>query len=125
MSAVSKAAREHQYKTAMERYFWYKDAGICPRCLANSEPGKVYCKGCYDKMYRKAAERDPTGEKKNQLARERRAWRKANGICTDCGKSRTVEGKVRCRRCEAKARDSRIKYNIHQRTLKEGRQWEP
>jgi len=118
MSAVSKAAREHQYKTAMERYFWYKDAGICPRCLRYSEPGKVYCKACYEKNRRKAAERDPTGEAKAKYMRERRARLKAEGICTDCGKRPAMEGKTRCMKCMERAQDSRIKYNIHQRTLK-------
>lgn len=119
MGAVSRQARLNQYKTAMERYHWYKEAGICPRCCTRySEPGMVYCKACYEKNRRKAAERDPTGKVKAQYMRERRARLKAEGICTDCAKRPAMEGKTRCKKCMERAQDSRIKYNVHQRTLK-------
>jgi len=118
MGAVSKKARRNQYRSAMERYYWYKAAGICPRCLKYSVPGMVYCADCYEKNRRHATEKDPDHAKKNAYAKERRAKLKAEGLCVDCGKRKAMDGRIRCAKCHATAQDSRIKYKIHQRTLK-------
>lgn len=125
MGAVTKEAKERHKQMHEELRQWYKEHGICPRCKAWSEPGRVYCKNCMKKIIARQRKRDPTGEQHRAYSKERRARLKAAGMCTYCGKKPAVEGQVLCPSCKAKNKESQIKYKIHQRTVKEGLQWEP
>lgn len=119
MAAVSEAAKAHKDALHRERYAWYKEHGICPRCRNWAEPGKVYCKSCYKRMRAARERRDPTREKGKAYNRERRARLKAAGLCTCCGKSPTRDGQVLCEACKVKNRESQIKYNILQKIRRE------
>ena len=120
MGAVSKEAKEKQAKAHAEIYMMYKEHGICPRCRkAWAEPGRVQCKNCMKKVNARQKKRDPTGEIRKENCKERRRRLKAAGLCTDCGIRQAVVGKARCHECEAKAKESRIAYNIKMRMKRE------
>lgn len=119
MPAVSKAAKEHSNALHRERHAWYKQHGICPRCLNWSEPGKVYCGNCYKRIKAVQNRRDPTHELRNAYNRERRARLKAAGLCTNCGKRPTHDGQILCEQCKIKNRESQLKYNIKQKIRRE------
>ena len=74
-----------------------------------------YVKPC-DVEYRKKyyeAHREQEVEKKRQL----RAERKANGICTNCGRRPAEEGKTRCTECLLRLRKYSITRNRKQGLL--------
>ena len=57
----------------------------------------VLCRGCLDK--------------RNSNARELRAYRKIHGLCTVCGKKRSLFGKSSCAECrDKKNADQRARY---------------
>ena len=96
-----------------ERYYWYKERGICASCgRVWAEPGKVYCKACTARNY---ACHEKRREERIETQRRRRAERIAAGICTQCGKRPATEGKKMCPRCRAMRNDSSRKYRIQQR----------
>ena len=95
----AKKCAQHQ-----ERYYWYKEHGICVSCgQADAAPGKVKCEECAAKVadrsmaayYRKREERK---EAMRRQQRERYAKRRAKGLCADCGK-KTSAGKRLCLDC--------------------------
>ena len=90
-------------------YHERKDAGMCVRCgLTWAEPGKTCCQKCLDKGKIEKKRYDPNGDKRRAL----REFRKANGLCIDCG--RPSDGHSRCRRCNDMRNDSTRKYKIMQ-----------
>lgn len=108
--------KEEHSRENKERYYWYKERGVCVTCGRTwSEPGHVRCKTCEAKM-----------NACQVLDRERRIKRKAarrqeliaKGLCTECGNRPATEGMRMCPRCRAMRMESSIKYRIHQRTLK-------
>lgn len=114
MPAVSKRAKANVKKGKKAWYQWYKDAIICPRCRERKpEPGYTLCQTCLkaEKARRKDDRRD--------YYKTRRDGFIAAGMCDICGKRPSMEGIKSCQRCRERRRDSRIKYKIHQRTLRE------
>ena len=108
---------EHN-KRQRERYHWLKEHGICAACAQTwAEPGHVYCKACAQK---KAKCMDACREQHTQRKREVRAYRKGHGLCVDCGKP-AIPGKIRCERCEARRRDSWVKYKLNKQFEAEAR----
>lgn len=61
-------------------------------------------------------------EKRNALRRELYYTRKEQGICVDCGKNKTTNGKVRCDECAERIRIRRNRTHEHQ-YLKETYEW--
>ena len=109
----SEAAKAYNRQLRNENYHWYRSKGICPRCCTRyAEPGFAFCKQCKQHMADLAERRDPGSVKRKEYNRERRARLKAAGICTDCGKARAVEGRIRCQRCEERMKESRKKWEI-------------
>lgn len=119
MPAVSKEAKENSNRLHRERNEWYKEHGICPRCLNWSEPGKVYCGNCYKRIKAVQDRRDPTHELRKAYNKERRVRLKAAGLCTCCGKRPTHDGQVLCEHCKVKNKESQQKYNIKQKLKRE------
>ena len=101
--------REKSNERLRKRYHDRKDAGKCVRCgLTWAEPGKTCCQKCLDKGKIEKKRYDPNGEKHRAV----RDYRKANGLCIDCG--RPTDGHSRCSRCKDMRNDSTRKYNIMQ-----------
>ena len=87
-----------------ERYYWYKEHGICVSCgQEDAAPKKVKCEECAAKeaarnqtaYYRKREERR---EAMRRRKRELYAKRRAKGLCANCGK-KTSAGKRLCLDC--------------------------
>ena len=126
MGAVSKRAKANKRKADHERDEWYKSQGICPRCTVRwCKPGYVHCEICLKQMRAAKDRRDPTGDGKRAYDHERRAKLMAKGLCPVCGKYKPIEGRTECAVCRQRKRDSQLKYRMHQKTVKEGLQWEP
>ncbi len=97
-----------------EYYYWYKNAGVCPKCRVNRvAEGHSACTSCLEKdTEKKRAERAcMTSEQKrleyskcNQLRVKRHAYRKAHGLCIYCGKQPATPNYVSCEACRAKKR---------------------
>lgn len=106
---VRKQYREKSKARLKAMYYERKEAGMCVRCGKTwAEPGKVCCQKCLDMGKIEKKRYDPNGEKHRAL----RDYRKANGLCIDCG--RPSEGRTRCRRCNDMRADSTRKYKIMQ-----------
>lgn len=104
-----------------ERYYWYKEHGICVSCgQEDAAPGKVKCEECAAKVadrsmaayYRKREERK---EAMRRRQRERYVKRRAEGLCADCGKKASA-GKRLCLDCFLRRRryDKRY-FDAHRR----------
>lgn len=95
-------------------YQWYKDAGVCPRCMKNPcADNRSACLECLAKDAEKkreqrarmtADQRKTRNKKINQLRAKRYENRKAQGLCVTCGKRAPAPNRVRCGICLAKAR---------------------
>lgn len=96
-----------------ERYYWYKEHGICVRCgQEDAAPGKVKCEECAAKeadrsmaaYYRQREEqREEQREAMRRRQRDRYAKRRTEGLCTDCGKTVST-GKRLCLDCSLRRR---------------------
>lgn len=123
MPAKSAEAKARQIETDKERYRWYREHGICPRCGQRyADPGVVYCGPCRKRIAILTDRNDPGRINRNAYNQQRRAKLKSDGICTDCGKAPAEEGHVRCAHCEQKARESRKRYGIIQKIEREARE---
>lgn len=95
----AKACARHR-----ERYYWYKEHGICVSCgQEEAAPGKVRCEECAAKVTTRrlaAYYRQGKAQQAADLQRHkvRYARRKALGRCTDCGKTVST-GKRLCLDC--------------------------
>lgn len=87
-----------------ERYYWYKEHGICVSCgQEDAAPGKVKCEECAAKVADRSMaayyrQREERREAMRRRQRERYAKRRAKGLCADCGK-KTSAGKRLCLDC--------------------------
>ena len=104
-----------------ERYYWYKEHGICVRCgQEDAAPGKVKCEECAAKeatrrlaaYYRQGKAQQAADLQRHKV---RYARRKALGLCTDCGKTVST-GKRLCLDCSLRRRryDKRY-FDAHRR----------
>ena len=101
-------------------------AGLCPRCGKHEPaPGRTLCESCADKRNRAGRARDarlraegkPRQNRERARAHERersrreRAARRADGICTACGKAPASPNHASCEPCLEKRRNSdRARY---------------
>ena len=121
--AVQRAAdRERFRKRTAERIA----AGQCPRCgTVPPAPERSVCDSCAEKRNRASRARDarlraegkPRRDPAHARAYERersrreRTARRADGICTRCGKAPAVEGRTSCEPClEQRRASDRVKY---------------
>lgn len=103
MPAKSPEALEHARQYHKDRYEWYKEHGICTRCLTRwCAPGKIYCEQCIRDVRIIADKHDPGRVQRRQYNRDRRARLKAEGLCIECGKRKPPSGHVRCNVCAEK-----------------------
>jgi len=124
--AMSDYAKAAHNKADRERYYWLKEHGLCTKCGQNyAEAGHVTCKNCYKKQRDWVKRTDPDRSKQRAREQARRERLRQAGLCLWCGKQKAVEGRSLCRQCKEKYNETQIKYNIHQRTLKGDKQWEP
>ncbi|MBR3271624.1 MAG: hypothetical protein IKI59_06825 [Clostridia bacterium] len=90
--------KEERAADAKERYEWYKAHGYCVRCRKEkAAPDHVMCMNCIDtrRIYDNSHNRSEIRKKRwidnrdKEIARKRELnrHRKAQGICTDCGKA--------------------------------------
>lgn len=98
--------------------------GICQVCGKRiCEPGYVRCIVCHNTFNIRKKERDPDGTKQKQYLRELREYRRANGMCLDCG-DKALLGRKRCSKCLEARRESqqvyRIKKRIRAQAIKDG-----
>lgn len=95
--------KEREYKRASTEFF--RAHGICTTCGKNrAAPGRAMCLDCLQKSreyhYRKLAEETPE-QREHRLAtarayhRRTRAERRAQGLCTECGRP-TAQGTILC-----------------------------
>lgn len=96
-------ARAKKRAREAERYQWLKTHGYCVKCGSEKAfGGRVCCADCLYKMQMRAiqyAESSPDAEERRkrhnarqaEWARQRRARRKAAGICVCCGKREALE----------------------------------
>ena len=110
---------ELKAQSCKERYYWYKERGICTTCgRVWAEPGRVRCKACEDKI--RVYHERRRGERA-ALWRERRAERIAAGICTECGSRPATDGMRMCAICRERRNDSTRKYKIIKKIEREAR----
>lgn len=93
---------------------FYKSLGICPVCRTNRlAPGKNQCFDCLERSRaysaRKRAnmtedERKESNERIRAMKHELYARRKAEGVCTRCGKGPLYDGTTLCMECAIKRR---------------------
>lgn len=89
----------------MKDYQWYKSNGICVRCRKKAaEPGRVMCTACSEVARLETRERlhNSTPEQKANRSTSHKNWyeyRKAQHICTRCGKLPPVENRTLCESC--------------------------
>lgn len=108
---------EENAKRNRESYHWNADHGICACCGQTwADPGHVYCRTCAKKKRAMNKRADPTGEKSIARKRATREYRKANGLCYDCGKP--TGGKCRCPTCAKKNGESWKVWSIKQKLKK-------
>ena len=97
-------ARKQESKRVLERYYFYRDRGICPVCGRNdARIGHVYCEDCIKHRQEQELKRDPGHEKRKATERKQYEERVAAGLCADCGKP-TRNGFKRCNKCLDNAR---------------------
>lgn len=77
--------------TPAERYAYYKARGRCVQCHerdAFTLAGRAYCAACIERQhaYEKKYRSTPLGDARKARVRQRTADRKAQGLCTRCGK---------------------------------------
>ena len=103
---------------------FYTEHGICQNCGQEfAEPGHVRCKACAE-IFREWKKRsDPDKSKQKQYRKQLLDFRRANGLCLDCGK-KAADGRVRCINCLRKAKEAeqvrRIKKRIRAKAIKDG-----
>lgn len=93
-------------------YDFYKRGGICVRCgQEDAVKGKTRCVVCLEKdaeaqrRCRENRTEEEILEERNRMkeySRKRYYELKAKGKCISCGKSKTVEGRVYCNKCNTK-----------------------
>lgn len=71
-------------------YYFRKNDGLCVDCNNPSRPGKTRCQACANK--RKVTDH------------EIKEFRKAHGLCRDCGQNDVASGKVLCVGCLEKSK---------------------
>lgn len=99
-----------------ERYDFYKDNGICISCGREfSEPGRVRCRTCADKIKQYQESRRQELVEYKRILRQRRI---DAGLCINCGKRPPLEGRRMCKRCNQNALDSSKKYKMKKRNEK-------
>ena len=97
-----------------------KTEKLCARCkMLPAAKGKTKCLNCLD--YEAAAQMKyfynlPDEERQRQIqnranrTKRIRAERKANGICTKCGKRKPTGGFFTCEICRARDKQRRLSY---------------
>ena len=97
-----------------ERREWYQSAGICPRCGKNPILGdEKACPECNSYAYsiNIRINQDKKNKSHAEYSRKVYAERKAQGICTRCGKRKADHGYAMCSICRIKDRNrQRIAY---------------
>ena len=107
-----------EQKRKREFYNFNKEHGICANCAQTwAEPGHVYCRACAKKKRWATKKRDPTGEIAVARKAGIRAYRKANGLCYDCGKP--TGGGCRCPTCAKKNVEAWTRWNIRKKIKQE------
>lgn len=103
---------------ARECYHWYVDHGICPKCRKNNlQAGYKRCLQCRMKDNESHRGKLITEERRkyqaeyNRMLREKR---KAECICTRCGKRKTDGKHSTCAVCRAIKRSEQAEYNRKQ-----------
>ena len=120
MSRVTERAKENDRRGHRECYAWYVAGGICPYCKKRyPEPGRVYCLPCRRYTAALAKKRDPDNARNKAYCKQRRERLKAAGLCVECGRTPAADGKLKCKRCAARAAESQIKFKILQRMDRE------
>ena len=102
------------YKFNKARYESLKEQGLCIKCGAFAEPGRVLCRKCLDEWHENE-NRDLYREQKRQKRKECRE----KGLCIDCYTRKVEPGHTRCKRCRDLRMDSTRKYRINMK-LKKG-----
>ncbi len=96
--------------TDRERYYWYKEHGICVQCRQNnvySPRSKTLCLQCLEDQKERLKNRKISTEeqyRKNIHLRRYRELLKAFGVCPECAKRDVPEGHIYCDICLAKKR---------------------
>ena len=108
-----------------ENYKLYKEHHICVRCgQEDAERNHILCLNCmmksreyalnYTKKHKKEIQ-----EKSRIRSKDRYIRLKEQGICTSCGKRKTIDGKVLCRNCSARVNHrNRQKYLLNVYAIK-------
>ena len=99
-----------------EEYKWYKAHHICPVCRKNrAAPNRVSCDDCLEKDRIKSQNRRKRKEATdalNKYKRETYKKRKEEGLCTVCGKKKSLYTQTCCYECTIKRRRAKIRsYN--------------
>lgn len=114
--------KELQKKTNKERYWFYREKGICTKCgQVWAEPGRPYCINCQKKNRIQLKQGDPDGQKHRDLNHSRRAERLAQGLCTECGKPLENPQYKQCKACRQKRAEACKLYRIRKRLERESR----
>lgn len=99
----------------IDLYYWYKEHGICPMCRTNeAEDGKTLCYECLAKQRVRNAKVDKEYyneyQRKYQRVHKKKQYyeRKAQGLCTRCGKA-VVTDRTVCKECREKLKTRRLK----------------
>ncbi len=113
-----------------ERRDWYKSHGICPYCMKERLFGdEGRCPECRAKIaegqskWRKNRTDSEMAEyraKGNAQKRKKENERKAEGMCTRCGKRRAKQGYVKCDICLGKFREYSKRHYDAKRYIKNG-----
>jgi len=108
MARKRNVVQENQY--AKEGYYLYKKLRICVTCRRKyAYKNSAQCYECREKRTAKQREKhnklkvnSEYVEHRNKIARVRRKMLISNGLCTQCGKRNSREGKKSCHACSIK-----------------------
>ena len=103
-----------------QKYHRYREQGLCPVCGKRwAEAGGAKCRVCKERIQQNYRN-DNTRKRLYEYNKRRRAERKANNQCVNCGKPlepQEIGVNINCARCRAKNMErtniARMKMRIH------------
>lgn len=109
--ATCSICREKNREWEKQNRVWYSEHGICVRChKENASPGKKMCLECCAYFANKNENKTYNHELHSKTDKKRYEYRKANGLCTKCGKPRgRCKSTVMCNECYQKHRRNKSK----------------
>ena len=101
---------EKSRKRSKEKYYWFKENRLCPKCKDKVMGTETFCPVCLADIAVKKA--NMSEEQKQHIAeiwrkndKKRRTKLEELGLCTKCGKKKDDDRYKKCLRCRLKDRE--------------------